>query len=1290
MIQELYYYLDGLLGCSTTSLDAFLLDKTNKMYRAYSDVTLEKDRRLDYSTFQAYYELWCNKRFHRPFKQIGSYYRERQRKSEGVDSKSGEGDSKILQFITFNWWSSIKRVIKRKIKKVWPNAALFQPGGYMGAPDLRVGGVMPVWSYVDCYLNIRRKLPSEESTNADQNGEVKAMKQGHAGSLRAFIEAKYMLSTVNEDFIPVKELEAECRHFCAKYDFESPADSSFRGDMRKAGFRSQPREILSFLVMKGFDRSATRLKIGQRWRRRCQKWARQGSWVRRQLWQILLAALCLILVFVLPVPAFAFVFLLQSEIEWYFGVSSEELHYKIGYLFNFGYSVTLGRWEWGEDAAQWWLDFMDGSPYTVQSSPEQGVYSHLLLNVVILCAFVYYTLAIIQLWCYFGPRSCYHCDAAWHEGIFAWNSAVKRQKSIGCLIGWVQRVKQGLWAIFYRLLYYFLWTTRLVYGWLQILFWSIAVAWVFLIGCYWVLGAVIMPERYLPTATLVLTLLFIMYTRVAYYWSKRAEVIGIIKQRLREKMMASVRRARALIAKDVCENTEIKALTSMTNSAFSDIKEVIPSVGFASLAAVIDANVQQTSELCRKLASDLGMHEELLKLFVAVTSGNPKSADASLRELATILKLCPPELLVSLYHIAQDSDPAARQKGVRLFVTQVCLILKRNPGSLLKMMSLLAVDSAKAPTASAEANSSTNQQSPSAKSAQDRIVNVMLEKVPEIFATVWGMTTNPAEGQNSLVALGQQLAHVVLEAIVMIRLDLSNAQAELDLIGDDVAAMLGVLDHVCRIMSASKGRGDSGTDTLLEVSAHILSIDDDQWTQFTSLARMLADLDPGAGAGAGAGAAGVSVGDDVVWTLFKKLRPFLNLGIAVHRGNLAQALVAARLCLEALEERSNNEPWRSYYERCVERISRFACRVAGPDANPVGAAVPPSMHAGLADLLTAVSADLSVVEGLGAWDETDVSGLILAHDSETMRVVQGILEKGFPRLHLALAKSVKKGYAEHARIWIAGGLVAVLAPNFHKGVDFADVRRAAGIAGSNVLRHGTHAGTRLGLDDLSMFFSGTWTEHQEMVRGCISAVRTYSDWWRTNSDPEKSWAGMWSFMCLCAGDTSGVDDAFMSQCGMAASTESMRITLLRKKRLMHLVRLLFSSQLGQLGEALHAVALLLRVDLQKKGAPAHSTANDLDAAAEPDYGEGTDTPDSAWSFHSRHAVFISKIRQHSAATEGHMQHYNNGLGECHGGPAVPRGPNPGESGGPAAAAGPRADGAAATISMLTPAHRLLL
>ena len=56
------------------------------------------------------------------------------------------------------------------------------------------------------------------------------------------------------------------------------------------------------------------------------------------------------------------------------------------------------------------------------------------------------------------------------------------------------------------------------------------------------------------------------------------------------------------------------------------------------------------------------------------------------------------------------------------------------------------------------------------------------------------------------------------------------------------------------------------------------------------------------------------------------------------------------------------------------------------------------------------------------------------------------------------------------------------------------------------------------------------------------------------------------------------------------------------------------------------------------------------------------------------------------------------LGECHGGPAAPqgsRGPNrgatvPGRAAAPAGPPVPRSGSAAATISMLTPAHRLLL
>ena len=140
--------------------------------------------------------------------------------------------------------------------------------------------------------------------------------------------------------------------------------------------------------------------------------------MKEALFGVLVGITCIFVIAMTPMFALAFAFLLQNEIAWAYGASTEKIFFEVAHILNYGikFEDLLG------------MDPLSGGDVCNGASnrdnvhfphggltPCEGVITHGFLAMLLGAVMVYYCLAAIQLVCFLWSDIGYHEDHVFHR-----------------------------------------------------------------------------------------------------------------------------------------------------------------------------------------------------------------------------------------------------------------------------------------------------------------------------------------------------------------------------------------------------------------------------------------------------------------------------------------------------------------------------------------------------------------------------------------------------------------------------------------------------------------------------------------------------------------------------------------------------------------------------------------------------------------------------------------------------------------------------------------------------------
>ena len=171
---------------------------------------------------------------------------------------------------------------------------------------------------------------------------------------------------------------------------------------------------------------------------------------------------------------------------------------------------------------------------------------------------------------------------------------------------------------------------------------------------YRILGAICIPERYLPQATVVLTIAFVVYSKLMYFYHKREQVKLIIQEKLSEKMRTSLQKLGDLLQQNLTRNNAISNLKVMVSSIVHDVCKDFPLLQMEHVNDLVASSQERISEMANLLATDLGVQEVFFKLLVATYVPTVLAVElACMRNSEHTLNSCLARVLVAAHTLLE-------------------------------------------------------------------------------------------------------------------------------------------------------------------------------------------------------------------------------------------------------------------------------------------------------------------------------------------------------------------------------------------------------------------------------------------------------------------------------------------------------------------------------------------------------------------------------------------------------------------------------------------------------------
>ena len=171
---------------------------------------------------------------------------------------------------------------------------------------------------------------------------------------------------------------------------------------------------------------------------------------------------------------------------------------------------------------------------------------------------------------------------------------------------------------------------------------------------YRILGAICIPERYLPQATVVLTIAFVVNSRLMYFYNKREQVKLIIHKKLSEKMRKSLQKLGDVLQQNLTRNDAISNLKVMVSSIVHDVCKDFPLLQMEHVNDLVASSQERMSEMANLLATDLGVQEVFFKLVVATYVPTVLAVElVCMRNSAHTLNSCLARLLVAAHTLLE-------------------------------------------------------------------------------------------------------------------------------------------------------------------------------------------------------------------------------------------------------------------------------------------------------------------------------------------------------------------------------------------------------------------------------------------------------------------------------------------------------------------------------------------------------------------------------------------------------------------------------------------------------------